>query len=77
MPTYNFRNNDTREITEVILKISELDTYKSENPHLTPIHISVPPTVRSDGNLKPDDGFRDVLRGIKKASSRRNNINTF
>ena len=77
MPTYNFRNNDNGEISEVILKISELDSFKSDNPHLKSVHLSAPILVRNDGKQKPDDGFRDVLRSIKKASGRGNSINTF
>lgn len=77
MPSYNFKNNDTGEVTEVILKISELDSFKSDNPHLSQVHLSAPKLARDDGRQKPDDGFRDVLRSIKKASGRGANINTF
>lgn len=77
MPTYNFRNIDTGEISEVVLKISELDSFKTENSNLEMVHLSAPKLARDSGNKKPDDGFRDVLRSIKKASGRNNTINTF
>jgi len=77
MPVYNFRDNDTGETSEVTLKIAELDSFKSENPHLSQVHLSAPRLSRDDGKQKPDDGFRDVLRSIKKASGRGANINTF
>lgn len=77
MPIYNFRNTDTGETSEVTLKIAELDSFKSENPHLQQVHLSAPKLSRDDGKQKPDEGFRDVLRSIKKASGRNNNINTF
>jgi hypothetical protein len=34
MPTYNFRNKDTGEETEITMSMSELDQYKEDNPHL-------------------------------------------
>lgn len=34
MPYYKFKNKDTNEISEVLLKISELDSYKEEHPEL-------------------------------------------
>jgi hypothetical protein len=77
MPIYNFRDSDSGDISEVVLKISELDSFKSEHPHLHQVHLSAPTLSRDDGRKKPDDGFRDVLKSIKKASGRGNTINTF
>jgi hypothetical protein len=34
MPTYKFRNTETGEVTEHMLKISELDQFKENNPTL-------------------------------------------
>ena len=34
MPTYNFENVNTGEITEKFMKISERDAYLEENTHL-------------------------------------------
>jgi hypothetical protein len=67
MPTYNFKNNDTGEIIEVMLKISERDQYLQDNPHLTQVLLK-PPSIDAGGSLtvgKPDSGFRDVLKNIK------------
>jgi hypothetical protein len=74
MPTYTFRNKHTQEVTEHFLKISELDSFKEANPELEGI-ITKTELIRSF-NKKPDIGFREVLKGIKKAN-RRSNINTF
>lgn len=34
MPTYQFLNKNTNEIEEHVMRISELDTFKENNPHL-------------------------------------------
>jgi hypothetical protein len=67
MPTYNFKNNETDEITEIRMSISERDQFVKDNPHLTQILLK-PPMVDAGGRLsvgKPDSGFRDVLKNIK------------
>ena len=35
MPTYNFYNKNTDENFEKFMKISELDQYKLDNPHIS------------------------------------------
>ena len=35
MPTYNFYNKDTDKNFEKFMKISELDQYKLDNPHIS------------------------------------------
>lgn len=75
MPTYTFRNKDTNEIFEEILKISELDQFRLDHPELETI-ITAANTIRGL-DQKPDSGFRDVLTRIKSASARNNTINTF
>ena len=32
MPTYDFKNKETGEVTERIMKMSELDDFKKNNP---------------------------------------------
>ena len=34
MPTYTFKHKETGEITEVVMKIAELDPYRDANPHI-------------------------------------------
>jgi hypothetical protein len=75
MPTYTFKVKDTDEQFDVVLKISQLDEFKADHPNLEQV-IAPSPTVRSR-DLKPDSGFRDVLKSIKKASGRNNSVNTF
>ena len=75
MPTYTFRNNNTGEEQDYILRMSELDAFKQEHPHLSQV-INSSAKIVTGVNQKPDSGFRDVLKSIKKAN-RGSNINTW
>lgn len=75
MPTYTYLNNETGEVEEHFHKISEMDSFLETNPHLTR-KISATKLVTGI-NQKPNDGWRDVLKSIKKASGRNNTVNTF
>lgn len=62
MATYTFLNKNTNEIEEHVMKISELDTFKLENPHLQ--------RYFSTGNLPSfGDGARMNTPGVGKADS--------
>ena len=66
MPTYVFRNKETGEQFEKIMKISELDTFRQENPLLETVIQSVAfgdPTKLSS-TRKFDTGFKEVLQRI-------------
>jgi len=74
MPTYEFLNKNTGEVEEHVLKISEYDDFKVNNPHLerafiTPIRCCDPVVA---GRLKPAEGFRDLLKNMKKKNIRSN-----
>lgn len=75
MPTYTFRNPETNEEFDIVMKMSELDQYKIDNPNLE-IVITMAPPLKYNNAKKPDDGFRDILRKIKK-EHRRGDVNTF
>ena len=77
MPTYTFENTQTSEIYEDFLTISSMETLLAENPHIRQIP-GTPSIVSgvSAGNNKPDSGFRDILKTIKKRHPK-SNINTF
>lgn len=74
MPTYTFLNSETGEEEDHVLRISQLDEFKEANPHLS--RVFTPSQLVSGVNQKPDAGFREVLKNIKRAN-RRSNINTF
>lgn len=66
MPTYVFRNKETGEQFEKILKISELDSFRAENPQLETVIQAVAfgdPTKLST-TRKYDSGFKEVLQKI-------------
>jgi hypothetical protein len=66
MPTYVFRNKETGEQFEKIMKISELDTFRQENPQLETVIQSVAfgdPT-KLTSSRKFDTGFKEVLQRI-------------
>jgi predicted nucleic acid-binding Zn ribbon protein len=66
MPTYVFRNKETGEQFEKIMKISELDTFRNENPQLETVIQSVAfgdPT-KLTSSRKFDTGFKEVLQRI-------------
>lgn len=77
MPFYVFKDTSTGEVFERLMKISELDQFRLDNPHLETIPqapgLSDPVRL---GRMKPSDGFRDVLSSIKK-NNPGSDINTF
>lgn len=80
MPTYSFRNNDTGEVFEDFMSISALDVYLSENPNITQLVNGAPMIHSGRGIGKPDQGFRDLLKTMKKKHSQGTSgstINTF
>jgi len=65
MPTYNFRNKDTGEETEITMSMSELDQYKEDNPHLQQFLTRAPGISRGVGTTRQfDSGFKEVLQKI-------------
>jgi hypothetical protein len=79
MANYTFYNTKTKKEFDINMPISELDAYKENNPHLNQL-IKHAPAIADPSRLglrKPDAGFRDVLKKIKKASGRKNTINTW
>ena len=80
MPTYKFLNNDTGEEHEDFMSISALDEYLKTNPQITQLVNGAPALSSGRGMGKPDQGFRDLLKHIKKGNSKgitRSTINTF
>ena len=78
MATYTFYDTKTEEYFDISMPMSELDTYAENNKHLNqiPSMTAIADPTRL-GLRKPDSGFRDVLKRVKKASGRGNTINTF
>lgn len=80
MPTYNFVDTSTKEEFSLPMKMSERENFLIKNPHLQQILTSPVALHSGRGFQKPDEGFRDVLREMKKEKSKgfyRSTINTF
>jgi hypothetical protein len=76
MPQYTIRNTKTEERETVIMSYEALQEHLNENPDWVQV-IGAPKLVSGVGGVlsKNSDGFRDVLREMKKTSGRGNTIN--
>ena len=76
MPTYTFFDQQSGMEFDITMSMSELDTYKANNPSHKQVP-SAPAIVGGVGGIgRPsDDGWKDTLKSIKKASGRGNKIN--
>ena len=73
MPTYTYRNINTGEVFDKMMKIADKEQFLLDNPDLESI-IGAPAmgdSVRL-GIRRPDDGFREVLSKISDANYRSN-----
>lgn len=78
MPNYTFLDSVSGDEITMEMKISELDAFKKANPHLQQLlrSMALADPLRVGIGAKPSEGFRDVLREIKKKVAH-NNVNTF
>ncbi len=77
MPIYTLKDTKTQDDWDVQMSYDDLQIVLDENPEfihvLKPLKISA---VAGRSNLrKAGDGWKDVLKEVKKSSGRRNNIN--
>jgi hypothetical protein len=80
MPTYRFLDNDKGEEYEEFMSISALEIYVQEHPNHTLLINGAPMIHSGRGRSKPEEGFRDLLKDIKKkhsGGSSKSTINTF
>jgi predicted nucleic acid-binding Zn ribbon protein len=65
MPTYTFRDKNTGETFDKIMKIAELDSFRDQNPHLeSVIHAPAFTGDHVTASRKYDTGFKEVLQRI-------------
>ena len=76
MPTYKFKDTNTKKEWTEFMSISEADKFLAENPHVEQLVHGCPSIGYTMITKKPDDGFRDVLREIKK-KHRKSTVNTW
>lgn len=67
MPIYQYKNEETGEVTDHYMSISSMEEFEKENPHMKKvIHApAIGDSVRM-GVRKTDEGFNDLLKSIKK-----------
>lgn len=77
MPSYTMRHKETEETKEVILSISERETWLEENPEWEQA-LSTPSFVTSTTSTlkRAGSGWSDVLNKVKSGSGRNNTIKT-
>jgi predicted nucleic acid-binding Zn ribbon protein len=77
MPTYTFRDKNTGETFDKLMKIAELDPFREQNPHLETV-IHAPAFTGDHVVIKKDSGFKEVLQKIheKTPGSQLNRIST-
>jgi predicted nucleic acid-binding Zn ribbon protein len=70
MPTYVFRNKETGEQFEQIMKMSELDSFRAENPQLETViqAVAFGDPTKLTSSRKFDSGFKEVLQKIHERS---------
>lgn len=70
MPTYVFRNIETGEQFEQIMKISELDSFRVDNPQLETViqAVAFGDPTKLTSSRKFDSGFKEVLQKIHEKS---------
>lgn len=70
MPTYVFRDKETGEQFEKIMKMSELDMFREQNPKLETViqAASIGDPTKLTTTRKFDSGFKEVLQKIHERS---------
>jgi hypothetical protein len=69
MPTYSFLNNETGEVFDAFMKISERDDYLKTNPNFSPV-VTAPNIVSgvsTSTQYRVPDGFKEVLSKVAEA----------
>lgn len=69
MPTYDFENTKTGEVTTEMMSMSELDVFKKKNPHMKQLinKINIVSGVMGHGGLKNDNGWKEMQSRIAEA----------
>ena len=82
MPTYKFLDKNSKKEWEEFMSISERTKYLEDNPHIEQLVngaplIADPMRIGGTSVSKPDNGFRDVLKQVKKMHPLGTGINTW
>ena len=66
MPTYDFINTETGEVTEHRMSMTKLDEFKEEHPELER-YFGNQATSATYGKPKSSDGFMEVMSKVQEA----------
>lgn len=67
MPIYQYKNEETSEVTDHFMSIADMEQFELDNPHMKKIiHAPALGDAMRLGVRKIDDGFNDILKSIKK-----------
>ncbi|MDB4786113.1 hypothetical protein OAG36_00095 [bacterium] len=70
MPIYQYKNEETGEISDHYMSISSMEEFEKDNPHMKKIiHAPALGDAMRLGVRKTDDSFNDLLKTIKKNNS--------
>ena len=75
IPLYTFKTKETGEEFDAIVPLADYDEYL-ENNNVDRVWAGKAPKLFS-GSMVPSDGFKDLLKQIKKGSGKGNTIETF
>jgi hypothetical protein len=75
MPYYTLKNNETGDTEDIVCTYEEMQLHLKENPHLHQV-LAAPRIVSGirDVRSRTPDGFKDVLKKVKKGSGKNNTI---
>lgn len=65
MPVYNFRNKQTQEVIEKVMKIAEKESFLEQNNDWESV-ILTPTAMSYAGTPRVDSGFKEVISKIKE-----------
>ncbi len=69
MPIYQYKNEETGEISDHYMSIASMEQFDKDNPHMKKIiHAVAFGDSARLGIRKTDDNFNDLLKQMKKAS---------
>jgi hypothetical protein len=66
MPTYDFINTETGEVTEHRMSMTKLDEFKEEHPELER-YFGNQATSATYGQPKQSDGFKEAMSKVQEA----------
>lgn len=67
MPIYQFQHRDTGDVIDVPMPMADRDAYAAAHPELERLYTQMPAIVSGvDGLRRCDEGFKDILRRIKR-----------